>query len=154
MPAPSDYGFWGEYEHGVDDKGRVIIPQDLRARLGDEFVVTRGPDRAIYAFPVPVWEALEPGLKASVLQRQAGFLQRMLGGRAYVRLDPQFRLAIPKHLREWAGITSVQTAILIGQGQKIEVWSKPNWDAYNERFTYENMFDAAEAVGLAEVLAR
>jgi MraZ protein len=153
MPNSIDYLFWGEHEHGVDDKGRLVMPQDFRGSLGDEFVVTRGPDKAILVFPKPVWDEIEQRLQVGVLQRQTGFLQRMLGGRSIVKLDPQFRLAIPKHLRDWARIDSSHGAVLIGQGPKIEIWNKDVWDAYNnDRFTYENMYDAAEAVGLAAVV--
>ena len=153
MDTTADSQFWGEYEHGVDDKGRVVIPQDFRAGLGDEFVLTRAPDKAIFVFPKTIWADIEQRLRSSVLQRQAGFLQRMLGGRTYVRLDPQFRLAVPKHLRDWAGITQSEAAAIIGQGPKIEIWNKGNWDEYNAgNFNYSNLYDAAEAVGLAEAV--
>ena len=32
--------FMGEYEHTIDDKGRLIIPAKFRSQLGDGFVVT------------------------------------------------------------------------------------------------------------------
>jgi MraZ protein len=154
MENSADLQFWGEFEHGVDDKGRVVMPQDFRGPLGDEFIVTRGPDRAIFVFPITIWEDIEQKIQSPILQRQTGFLQRMLGGRQFVKLDPQFRLAIPKHLRDWAQISQSESAVLVGQGKKIEIWSKRNWDEYNNNFTYDRMFDAAEAVGLAEVLER
>jgi MraZ protein len=148
-----EIGFWGEFEHGVDDKGRVIIPQEFRSMLGESFVVSRGPDRAIWLFPLDIWkQEVEAKLHAPIVDRKAGFLQRMLGGRTIVKLDPQFRLAIPKLLREWAGVSTSQTVILIGQGKKIEIWSKQHWDKVNESFTSENMYDAFEAIGLSGVL--
>ena len=148
MPAATSQ-FWGEFEHFVDDKGRIVVPQEFREGLADEFVITRGPDRALFIFPTAIWSQIEQNLQSHVLHRHTGFLQRMLGGRTFVKLDPQYRLAIPKHLREWARIHESPAAVLIGQGSKIEVWSKRNWDEYNDRFTYDNVFDAAEAVGLA-----
>jgi MraZ protein len=144
--------FWGEYEHSIDDKGRVVIPQEFRASLSDEFVITRGPDNAILVFPIPVWNEIEQKLQAHVLHRYTGFLQRMLGGRTFVKPDPQFRLAIPKHLREWAGIDT-EALILIGQGPKIEIWTKSAWRAYNSKsFTYDAMYNATEAIGISETV--
>lgn len=155
MELRADNQFWGEYEHTIDDKGRVVFPQEMRAALGEEFVVARGPDKAILVFTRPIWDEIERKVNGHILHRQAGFLQRMLGGRTFVKLDPQFRLAIPKLLRDYAGINSSHTAVLVGQGNKIEIWSKDNWDAYNaQQFTFERMYDAAEALGLAEVAAR
>lgn len=154
MDEPGSYEFFGEYEHGVDDKGRVVMPQEFRGSLGDEFVVTRGPDKAILVFPSPVWEGIEKQIRSAVLQRQTGFLQRMLGGRTYVKLDPQSRLGIPKHLRDWAGISQSQAAVIVGEGQKLEIFAKSQWDDVSGGFTYDNMFDAAESVGVAEALAR
>jgi len=146
--------FWGEHEASLDDRGRILFPQDFRDLLADEFVLTRGPDRALLLFPTQVWVQIEQKLETAVLQRETGFLQRMFGGRAVVRLDPQGRLVLPKHLREWAGFEDARVAVVVGQGPKIEIWSKANWRDYNAGFTYERMYDAAEVVGIAEAIGR
>src|ERR1051325_8993298 len=100
VSAVEGFGFFGEYEHSVDDKGRIVFPLDFRAPLGDEFVVTRGPNRAILVCPIAVWKPIEEKLKEPVLDRHTNLLQRMMLGRSFVKLDPQSRLAIPKYLRE------------------------------------------------------
>lgn len=146
MLNTTPWRFRGGFEHGVDDKGRVVIPQEFRTALGEEFAVVRAPDRAINLLPLPVWEQIEQTLEASIedsiLDEETLFLQRMFSDVSIARLDPQNRLAIPKLLREWAGISQDQPAILLGQGQKIEVWSKRNWEAFNERFTSERVNQA------------
>ncbi|MGC8666691.1 MAG: division/cell wall cluster transcriptional repressor MraZ [Chthonomonadales bacterium] len=150
-----EYGLWGEFEHGVDDKGRVVMPQEFRAALGEQFVLTRGPEHAIFVFPMDVWRAVESRLRGGVMDRERAFLRQMMAGsRTIVRLDPQFRLAIPKLLREWAGITQSETAVIVGQDNKLEIWSKSNWMKQMEAFTYDRLFQAAEAIGLAEVGVR
>ena len=146
--------FWGEYEHSVDDKGRVVIPQDFRGPLGDKFIVTRGPDKSILVMPIPVWRPIQEKLRDPTLSRDRAFLQRMLGGRTEVSLDPQARLAIPKHLREHAGISNSQSAVIIGQGAKFEIWSKVIWDQITTEFTSENLYTAAEGAGLAKAISR
>lgn len=104
---------------------------------------------------MPVWQAVESRLRGGVMDRQRAFLRQMMAGsRTIVRLDPQYRLAIPKLLREWAGITESQTAIIVGQDNKLEIWSKSNWMKHVETFTYDRLFQAAEAIGLAEIGAR
>ena len=137
---------WGEYEHGVDDKGRVIVPQDFRAPLGEDIVATRGPDHCIYLFSKPVWDYIEKALRTYVMERNSGFLLRMLGSRTIVRTDPQARIAVPKALRDWAGISNSQTAVFVGQGSKIELWGKKEWDQATTAFTGANMYDALETL--------
>jgi len=146
MQNSTPFRFRGGFEHGVDDKGRVIIPQEFRDALGVEFAVVRAPDRAINLLPMPVWKQIEQTIEASIedsiLDEKTIFLQRMFSDVTIVRLDPQNRLAIPKLLREWAGISQDQPAIILGQGQKIEIWSKRNWEAFYERFTSERVDEA------------
>jgi len=154
MDEGADYGFWGEFEHGVDDKGRVVMPMDFREKLGDEFVLTRGPEKAIFVFPLSEWRKIESKLRGPVLNRQQAYLRQMMAGsRTIVKLDPQARLAIPKHLRDWSTISPSQTAVIIGQDNKLEIWAKAAWDAKVSTFTYDSLYEAAEAVGLATEFA-
>ena len=139
---------WGRYEHSLDDKGRVIVPQKFRDKLGDEFVLTIGPDRHIRAYPMPIWEAMDEQL-ASVdvldeLNKDVIFLQRMFGNCEFVSPDTANRLSIPRHLREWANLRESETAIIIGNGTRVEFWSRSNWEAYSNRFTEDNAAEAAD----------
>ena len=40
--------FMGEYNHTIDEKGRIIIPSKFREALGDNFVVTQGLDGCLF----------------------------------------------------------------------------------------------------------
>ncbi len=55
----------GEYEHAIDDKGRITIPAKLREGLEQGLVVTRGIDRCLWLFPTAVWNELS----AEILKR-------------------------------------------------------------------------------------
>lgn len=127
MEAAFEKTMWGEYEHAVDDKGRVILPLDFRKPLGDEFLATRGPDRCVWLLPASVWSSLSSVFQGDLLHPAAAALQRMFGGTMTVKLDGQFRLAIPKHLRAWAGIGEPDVVTIAGQGSKIEVWQRNAW---------------------------
>ena len=77
--------FMGEYEHTIDDKGRLIIPAKFRSQLGDGFVVTRGLDGCLTGYPLSVWHELETKLKSlSMTKRNAGLLD--FRGRCFTRL--------------------------------------------------------------------
>ncbi|MEP6753872.1 MAG: division/cell wall cluster transcriptional repressor MraZ, partial [Chthonomonadales bacterium] len=138
----SGFEFWGEFEFNIDDKGRVLVPSEFRERLKDSYVLTRGPDGAILMFPEAVWNQITTQLNSQIMQRQHGLLQRLMGGRVIVKVDSSTgRITIPKHLRDWAGITPGDTQIsFVGQGPKIEIWCKTTWDKYNASFSYDPVF--------------
>ena len=142
-----DNGLWGEFEQSVDDKGRLVLPQDLRTPLGDEFVITRGPDRAVWLLPRAEWDSIYQRLRLGARNaRQAALLQRQHGGRAYVKTDGQSRVTIPKHFRDYAAIDESHKAVLVGIGDKVELWSKDVWDDYNRAtFSSTAIYDALEA---------
>lgn len=154
MIAAIPNAMWGEIERHEDEKGRVIVPDEFREALGSTFVVTRGPDRCIYVFPIQVWQGIEEQVREQVLDRDVGFIQRMFGGRCMVKVDAQARMALPRHLREWAQIDRDHAVVIVGLGQKLEIWSKPNWDAYNAEFTSARMYGAVERAGLAAAIGR
>ena len=55
--------FIGQYEHTLDDKGRVVLPAKLRDRVnpdidGDGFVVTPGPELCLFLYTDNEWERI------------------------------------------------------------------------------------------------
>lgn len=139
---------WGRFEHSLDDKGRVIVPQKFRDKLGDEFVLTIGPGRHIRVYPMPIWEAMEEQLVSADVHDELDpnliFLQRMFGNCEFVGSDVQNRLSIPRHLRDWAGLRESEPAIIVGNGTRLEIWSRANWDSYSNEFTEVNAANAAK----------
>jgi MraZ protein len=145
--------FSGAFEHGVDDKGRVVIPLEFRGLLGEEFVATHGPDQAIWILPNSVWDDIQKELQSKkILDTEAGHLFRLLfGGKTVVKLDPQCRLAIPKLLREYADVALSSPAIIVGAGSRIEIWSKSLWTEFvRKTFNSARIKEAAHAAGLLE----
>lgn len=143
---------WGRFEHSLDDKGRVIVPQKFREKLGDEFVLTIGPSRHIRAYPMQIWDTLEEQLASSNLDDELNedsiFLQRMFGNCEFVSADQQNRLSIPRHLRDWANLRESEAAIILGSGTRLELWSRANWETYSTEFTASNAAQAVSRRGL------
>lgn len=83
--------FLGEYEHDLDDKGRLAVPSRFREELGDGVVVTRGFDRCLMGFPRAAWEQLAKRVnELSLGQNEARNLRRLLfSGAADLGLDRQ-----------------------------------------------------------------
>jgi len=123
--------FIGEYQHSLDVKNRIIIPSKFRDELGDRFVITKGLDNCLYAYPMEEWANLEQKLKSLPLtSRDArAFVMFFFSGAAECIPDKQGRVIIPSNLIEYANIT--KDVVTIGVSTRFEIWSKENWDRYN-----------------------
>ena len=133
--------FKGEYNHTIDEKGRLIIPAKFREELGNEFVVTRGLDGCLFGYNNSEWQVFEDKLRALPLtNKDARQFQRfMLAGAASVEIDKQGRILLPQVLRAFAGLD--KDVVLIGVAGRIEIWSK---DKYEEASAVDDMEAIAE----------
>ena len=133
----------GEYEHIMDEKGRVNIPARLREELGDNFVIARGLDSCLFIYTTEEWAILAEklrGLPSSKAEARA-FLRRFFSGAAEVGLDRQGRVLIPPPLREHASLQ--KEVIFIGVSNHAELWSKEKWEEYSKEAD-RSLEDAAE----------
>ncbi|MGN0152100.1 MAG: division/cell wall cluster transcriptional repressor MraZ [Wujia sp.] len=121
----------GQSNHNLDAKGRLIIPARLRDGLGSSFVLCRGMDKNIYAYPAEEWENFSDKLNAlPVSDKNARkFKEFFQGSASDCEVDGQFRIVIPQNLREWAGID--KEVVLVGNGATAEIWDKAAWEKYN-----------------------
>ena len=88
--------FLGEYEHNLDDKGRLAIPSRFREELGEGVVVTRGFDRCLMGFPRPIWEKLAHQVSGlSLGQGEARSLRHRPGGRVPLHREREAGPAVP-----------------------------------------------------------
>ena len=121
----------GEYEHSLDDKGRVIMPVKLRADIGERFIITKGLDGCLFVFSQLEWSNFERKLKELPLTNKNArdFDRFFLSGAIECELDKQGRFLIANNLREYANIT--KEVVIIGVGTRLEIWNKEKWKNYN-----------------------
>jgi len=121
--------FLGEYDHNMDDKGRLAIPARFREALGEGVVITRGFDRCLMGFPRAIWETLAQQVSGlSLGQGEARNLRRLLfSGAADIMMDRQGRILIPQNLREYAGLG--EQVIVAGLNTHFEIWTGERWRA-------------------------
>lgn len=140
---PADVIFLGEFEHALDDKGRLTVPSKLRPGLGDTFVVTRGLEECLFAYPVDAWQRIAAGLQAVPFtdQKARTFGRFFFGGAEVVSTDRQGRFLVPPMLRKYAGLE--KDTVVVGVSDRVEVWSKQRWEQFclNAASEYE---EAAE----------
>ena len=124
--------FIGEYQHSLDSKNRIVVPSKLREGLGEKFIISKGLDGCLYAYPIDEWQKFEEKLKNLPLTNRdaRAFVRFFVAGATEVETDKQGRGLIPANLREYAGIE--KEIVTIGALNKIEIWSKEKWESYNE----------------------
>lgn len=133
----------GEYQHSIDDKGRMIIPVKFRELLGTSFVVTRGLDHCLFAYPREEWALLEQKLKSLPLMKSdaRAFTRFFFSGATECEWDKQGRVNLPGNLREYAKLD--KECVVLGVSNRMEIWSKPIWNEYYDQ-SEEAFNDIAE----------
>lgn len=123
--------FIGEYNHSFDEKSRVTMPVKFRESLGDVFYITKGFDSCLFVFSATEWEKFTAKLENNKLKNKDGRrVQRFfLASANECTLDKQGRIIISAPLKEHAEI--IKDMVIVGVSNRLEIWSKDNWDAYN-----------------------
>ena len=125
----------------LDSKGRLSMPAKYRDRLREEcarqLVLTIDRDRCLLIYPLPVWEVVEQKLvQLSSINKQARGLKRLLLGHAEdCQMDGNGRILLPLPLREFAQLD--KRVILVGQGNKFELWVEPTWYQLRDQWLNE-----------------
>lgn len=126
----------------LDAKGRLAIPSRYRERLAERcaghLVVTIDrDDPCLLVYPLPDWENLERKLvRLPSFDKQARRTQRLLiGHAAELDLDAQGRVLLPAALRQFAALD--RRVVLIGQGNKFELWSEQTWNDCRDNWLAE-----------------
>ena len=128
--------FYGEYEHTIDRKGRLIIPAKCRQALEDHDVkrlfLTRGLDGCLFLFPESEWRLAENRFKQIPFTKAEGrkFNRLFFSGAAEVIVDGLGRMLVPKTLKDFAEIK--EDVVIVGVSNRMEVWAKEKWKAFYE----------------------
>ncbi|MCC6923989.1 MAG: division/cell wall cluster transcriptional repressor MraZ [Nitrosomonas sp.] len=124
--------FRGITQLSLDAKGRIAIPAKYRGELVERcsgrLVVTADPSRCLLIYPQPAWEPIEQKLSAlPSFNSKTRKLQRLLIGSASdVEMDNAGRILIAPPLRSFASLS--KEVVLVGQGEKFELWDEQQWN--------------------------
>lgn len=137
--------FYGEYEHTIDKKGRIIVPSKFRDFMKEydikKLFVTRGLDKCLFLFTEDEWKAQESKFKSIPFTKSESrkFNRLYFSGATLVECDGQGRILLPKYLKDFAEIK--RDIMIIGVSNRIEVWSKESWQEYykSSKGSYEEI---------------
>ncbi|RYL95424.1 transcriptional regulator MraZ [Sporolactobacillus sp. THM7-4] len=137
--------FMGEFNHSIDNKGRLIIPSKFRDELGDTFVMTRGLDQCLFVYPMAEWHRIEEKLKSLPFTKKdaRAFTRFFFSGASECSLDKQGRASISPVLREYAKLE--KDCAVIGVSTRIEIWDEAVWNHYYEQ-SEESFSDISESL--------
>lgn len=123
--------FIGEYEHSIDNKGRITMPAKLKTEIGEKFVITKGLDGCLFVYSQEEWTNFEEKLKTLPLTNKNArdFVRFFLSGAIECELDKQGRFLITSNLREYAILE--KDIVIIGVGTRLEIWNREKWKKYS-----------------------
>jgi MraZ protein len=126
--------FYGEYQHSIDRKGRLILPSKFREAMKGHFVekfyVTRGLDKCLFMFSEEEWRSQEQKFKAVSFTKQESriFNRLYFSGAVEVAPDRQGRILLPQYLKDFAEIK--RDIVIVGISNRIEIWAKDKWTEF------------------------
>jgi MraZ protein len=137
----------GEFGCKVDAKGRLLIPAALRKQFSPEaegrLFVKRGIESCLELYQKHDWERVSKqvsGLNQFVKKNRL-FARKFISGVMPLDVDNVGRILLPKPLLGYAGVD--KEMVLFAYGDKIEIWSK-------EQYESELDMEPEEFSGLAE----
>ena len=120
--------FLGQYQHSIDDKGRLMVPARFRELLEDGAYLTQGFDKCLMVMTDAYFKQVYERINAmNLADPTARLLRRLILSNAYpVEVDKVGRILVNGNLRQFAGLES--NAIVAGQGDYFEVWTPAEWE--------------------------
>ncbi len=126
----------------IDSKGRMALPSRHRELLSAEnihkMVVTIDTEeKCLLLYPEHEWQKIEANLqRLPSFNAAARRIQRLLIGHATdIELDAQGRMLLPQELRAYALLQ--KQAVMIGQGNKFEIWDEQTWQIKRDEWLEE-----------------
>lgn len=123
----------------------MFVPVKLREELCQHFVLTKGLDGCLFAYPESEWQRLEQKIQALPMSQSRSLQRFFFSAAADVEPDSQGRILIPAGLRAYADLT--KEVVIIGVSARAELWSLARWQEYNAQLSNEDITQAMEQLG-------
>lgn len=127
----------------LDVKGRLNVPSRhrdaLMASTNGQLTLTKHPVGCLLLFPRPAWENFRDKLLALPMSAD-GWRRVFIGSAVDVDIDSAGRLHVSPELRAAAGL--VKDLLLLGMGQRLELWDAARYAAHEAQTMAGEMPDA------------
>lgn len=129
----------GEYQHSIDEKGRIALPAKFRKVLTDGVVVTKSLEPCLHIYSLEQWRKIAERISQLPLNK-ADLGRLMFSQASHCDIDSQGRILIPAALLEKAGIKN--KAVVVGMFTRGEIWNEERW--HERRQTIEDKTPSLE----------
>jgi MraZ protein len=121
-------GFVGRFEHGVDPKGRVILPARFRDSFARGGFLTANREGCVALWTPGEFERqMAEMLEGSKADRDGRNRARLWASNsADVEIDKQGRMVVPASLREFGDLTA--EVLIVGAIDRLELWNPARWE--------------------------
>jgi MraZ protein len=123
----------GGFTHSVDKKGRFNVPAQIRSGLAvsadSTFVISRGPEGCLDAYPLDEWNRRVRVLRSIPNKKRGRYYKRqILGAAVLCRMDVHNRILIPPEILRYVGIE--RRVLIVGQLDHLELWNPDTYQGY------------------------
>ena len=120
--------FLGQFQHNLDDTGRLMIPARYRDLLAAGAFITQGFDKCLMVMTDAYFKEVYERINTmNMADSTARLLRRLILSNAYpVEVDKVGRILVPQNLREFLGVSNGELTVA-GQGDYFEVWTPAEW---------------------------
>lgn len=126
--------FIGTHEHGLDDKGRMVLPAKIRAQLGESGVIAKldgclglWTHEGFLEVATAFEDAVEDATTEDEREEARDAMRLFVGDAVEISPDQQGRIVINATLREYAGLGS--DVVIKGLIRRAEIWDRDIWHA-------------------------
>ena len=119
--------FLGQFEHALDQKGRVILPARYREAFESGAYLAASLDGCVALYENEefqrVMNDVQEVAKRGPRERQAA--RAFAANATQASIDRQGRMLIPGHLRTFASLE--RDVVITGNVNKVEIWDAGRW---------------------------
>ena len=102
----------------------------MKEHYVEKLFITRGLDKCLFMFAEEEWRLQEQRFKSMTFTKSEyrRFNRLFFSGASVLVPDKQARILMPSYLKDYAEIK--RDVYIIGVSNRIEVWSRKNWQDY------------------------
>ena len=125
--------FIGEYQHNLDNKGRLAIPYKFRALLKKGCIIAKGLDGCLFLYTKTAWQSMAKELAKRTFNRSnnRAISRHFLASASDLKFDSQGRVTLPDYLRQFANLK--KKIIIAGLYDRLEIWDENAWHQYKQQ---------------------